>query len=268
MTGALTTARGSEVVYELRGEGPTIAFVNSMFMRGSGWATFTRDLVDRNRLLTYDVEPRTGGGGLDGQVDDLAELLDAAGVESAYVLGHSSATQACVAYAAARPERVRGLILVGPTLDRVGREARRHVTDEWRAAYGAGGLEALFDLVWPLVHSEATLRRVGEMGRRIVRGRFMAMNEGRDPLAALTDDEVDPTAVQAPTLLLTGADDRISTPAGLEEARGLIPDSRVVLVPDAGHVTYLEAPDAFQEEVQRFVDGVEASLRISSAAGA
>jgi 3-oxoadipate enol-lactonase len=269
VTATLTTSQGVRLTYELVGSGPTIAFVNSFLMPASGWAAFTLDLRERNRLLTYDLGPDSWSTGtvpaFERYVDDLDELLDAVEVESTYLLGHSSGTQIAIAYAAARPERVRGLVLAGPSANPRGGERRRELVAGWRSAYLAGGFEGLFDALWPIVHSEVTLRRAGEMARRIMRHRFVAMNAGSDPLPlfALSDSHQvafapDWEAIAAPTLILVGEDDCVSTASAVRETRELIRGSEVVVLEHAGHVVYLEATAAFQREVQRFVDRVEA----------
>ena len=268
-----TTAGGVELRYELRGSGPTITFVNSFFMPASGWGLFVSDLAARNRLLTYDLGP-TGWSqaevaDFDAYVADLDELLDALEIESTYLLGHSSGTQICTAYAAAHPDRVDGLILVGPLVNPTGGERRRELVDAWRTAYRAGGFEGLFDTLWWLVHSEATLKRAGRMGRQIMRGRFASLNAGSDPLPlfALSDTHQvafapDWQEIVAPTLLLSGEDDCVSTASALRETQQLIGGSELVLVPNAGHVLYAEAPEAFQREVQRFVERVERAAAV------
>jgi 3-oxoadipate enol-lactonase len=267
--GSRTTGRGVELRYELRGSGPPITFVGSFFMPSSGWGVFVRELERRCRILTYDLGPSGRPGSeipeFDSYVADLDDLLCVAGIESTYLLGHSSGTQICTAYAAAHPDRVRGLILVGPLVNPGGGERRRLLVSSWRDAYVAGGFGGLFDVLWWLVHSEATIARAGRMGRKIMRSRFVEMNEGTDPmpLFALSDThqvEFDPdwAAITAPALLLTGEDDCVATAATLRETQALLPASETVLLERAGHVAYLEATEAFQAEVRRFVDRVEA----------
>ncbi len=267
--GTYMTSRGVELCYELNGDGVPIAFVNSFFMPSAGWRLFTEDLVRTNRILTYDLGAQGWShedvADFGSYVADLDELLDALELESTYLLGHSSGTQIAAAYAAECPQRVRGLVLVGPLVNPTGGERRRAMVAAWRDAYVSGGWPRLFDLLWWLVHSEATLERAGPMGRRLMRRRFEELNRESDPmpLFALSDTHQvefapDWSAIAMPTLLLSGADDCVTTTSGLAETRELIASSEVVLVPRAGHVLYLEAPQAFQSEVRRFVERVEA----------
>ncbi len=59
--------------------------------------------------------------------------------------------------------------------------------------------------------------------------------------------------VAVPTLLFYGAAD-VRAPRSVAEAlHAAIPDSQLILLPDVGHDTNLEAPDAFNAEVRRFL---------------
>jgi 3-oxoadipate enol-lactonase len=267
-SGAHVTDRGVELSYELCGSGPTITFVSSFFMPASGWGVFTDELQVCNRLLTYDLGP--GGwsqadlADFDDYVDDLRQLLDALEVETTFLVGHSSGTQICTAFAAAHPDRVRGLVLVGPLVNPTGGPRRQEMVAAWRSAYLEGGFGRLFDALWWVVHSEGTLKRAGRIGRRLMRQRFIELNRGSDPmpLFALSDTHQvefapDWDALTMPTLLLVGEDDCVAPASAVREASDLIAASEVVVVPKAGHILYLEANEAFQAEVQGFVERVE-----------
>jgi pimeloyl-ACP methyl ester carboxylesterase len=63
-------------------------------------------------------------------------------------------------------------------------------------------------------------------------------------------------SVAVPTLLLYGAED-VRAPRPVAEAmHRAVPGSRLVLVPGVGHDVALEAPDAFDAEVRRFLRSV------------
>jgi pimeloyl-ACP methyl ester carboxylesterase len=59
--------------------------------------------------------------------------------------------------------------------------------------------------------------------------------------------------ITVPTLLLWGASDRIVTPTYGRAYSELIPGSRLALIPEAGHHPELEQPEAFVEQVVRFL---------------
>jgi pimeloyl-ACP methyl ester carboxylesterase len=59
--------------------------------------------------------------------------------------------------------------------------------------------------------------------------------------------------IKVPTLLIWGEHDGIVTPAYGEAYRKLIPDARLALIPQAGHLPQIEQPQAFLAELKRFL---------------
>jgi pimeloyl-ACP methyl ester carboxylesterase len=61
--------------------------------------------------------------------------------------------------------------------------------------------------------------------------------------------------VSAPTLLVWGEQDRLVDPAYAEEFTSRLRDSRLALVPDAGHLPQLEQTGAVLAQVLPFLEG-------------
>ena len=62
--------------------------------------------------------------------------------------------------------------------------------------------------------------------------------------------------ISIPTLLLYGADDQRSPLDVAHELHRRIPGSKLVVIPDAGHLAQLEAPGAFNTAVRNFLHGI------------
>jgi pimeloyl-ACP methyl ester carboxylesterase len=60
--------------------------------------------------------------------------------------------------------------------------------------------------------------------------------------------------ITVPTLFFHGEEDPLVDPEGSRRASRLMPDARLVLVPDCGHWAQLESRDRFLAEVRRFLD--------------
>jgi pimeloyl-ACP methyl ester carboxylesterase len=54
-------------------------------------------------------------------------------------------------------------------------------------------------------------------------------------------------AIRCPALVLVGEGDELTPPALADEMASLIPNSRLVKVPDSGHLSTLERPEAVTE---------------------
>jgi proline iminopeptidase len=59
--------------------------------------------------------------------------------------------------------------------------------------------------------------------------------------------------VSAPTLVIVGEQDRTSTPRAARVLHEGIPGSELVLVPDVGHMSFVEAPEAYLGAVRTFL---------------
>src|SRR5580658_4661047 len=60
-------------------------------------------------------------------------------------------------------------------------------------------------------------------------------------------------AIACPTLLLTGREDSWSPPARHQEMAAAIPNSRVTIVPDSGHMAPMEQPAAVAEAMRAWL---------------
>jgi pimeloyl-ACP methyl ester carboxylesterase len=58
--------------------------------------------------------------------------------------------------------------------------------------------------------------------------------------------------------LLYGAEDVRAPQSVAREMHRQIPGSTLVIIPDVGHQVFVEAPEAFNSEVRRFLHGVAA----------
>jgi class 3 adenylate cyclase/pimeloyl-ACP methyl ester carboxylesterase len=118
---------GVKLAYEvLGGDGPHIIAIglsNCTAVRSRNWATAQRweRLTTRYHLILYD---RRGVGfssapergySLFVALEDLRAVLDAAGVERAFLWGAADGGPLAIAFAAHQPQRVAGLLLMGTT---------------------------------------------------------------------------------------------------------------------------------------------------------
>ena len=172
---------GVSVHWESYGSGqPAILFVPPWsIVHSRCWKQQIADFARRNQVLTFD--PRGNGRSSrpkdpaayseDAFAGDTLAVMDAAGVKEAFVVALSLGAQRALIVAGDHPERVRGLVLVGPLLD-VGlqpseeRKASGGFTDDlgidegwarynahsWRRDF-RGFAEFFFSQVFPEPHS-------------------------------------------------------------------------------------------------------------------
>jgi len=271
----LLTEAGREFYYEVNGSaGPHLTIVNNFFLTAPMWRTFTPRLAERNRVLTYDLRNQGASFSDPGEiawkdhVDDLAEVLTGAGVERTYLVGTSISALICRDFALAHPERVAGLVLVGPVCTASNGRRRRAITRSWVNSMENGGTAALWDHLYSMVFGEATMETLGSVGYLGLREAFTSLHSVdivapnlRSSLEA-SDDPALLGRLTCPTLLMVGEEDFLWNPTAVAETERLLKDVTTVWLPAIGHLPYMEDPETFQREVQAFVDRVVASVAV------
>jgi 3-oxoadipate enol-lactonase len=240
---------------EGEGKKPPLVFVHGAGSSSVVWMDAVRRLHPRRRVVAPDL-PGHGQSAKwhDDRHDDVSVAMyrDAVGtvcatlkLDKVVLVGHSMGGQIALACAAAWPERVAALVLIGcgdpmtvsPRTWDVLRSDFAHA-NEWlaRVAWSPSTPRELVEKWQSLVLTadrETTLADFGAVDR------FSA-----EKLAA---------QVKCPTLLLSGADDLLCPPHLVTALGRQIPGAGVVLPPRAGHMLPLELPDVFHAELDRFL---------------
>jgi proline-specific peptidase len=278
----LTTTDGRTLAYRRVGSGPTLV----CHPGGPGFSSsYLADLGGLHEDLELVVlDPRgTGesdsahdprGYAIDDYVSDLEELRAHLGLARMLLLGHSYGGVAGIAYAARYPERIERLILAS-TLPRHGPEqaaameaaletksrepwyadAREALETELAGNFNSGAeLMELCRRMMPFYYA-----RYGEPERAHVES--MAGEELCVDASRLWEKEIfehfdlrpQLAALTMPTLVIVGEEDFITGPACAAELSEGIPAARTVLLPGAGHMIFVEAPEPFREAVLSFL---------------
>jgi 2-hydroxy-6-oxonona-2,4-dienedioate hydrolase len=179
-------------------------------------------------VLVLDVPRDLRPDALTGWVEDTIE--EAAPVDLA---GHSLGALIAVRVAASRPELVRRLILIAPPGIR-----------PWRSPLHLGA-----PLVATLLHARPRL--LATFARDAVRSGPRNIFRGGMHVAS-ADVTAELASVQAPTLLVWGARDRLVPASAGIAWQALLPRGRLVVLPNAAHVPMLESPEELRDEIVAF----------------
>jgi pimeloyl-ACP methyl ester carboxylesterase len=229
-------------------------------------------LADAVRLIVPDQRGFGGSGGgppiasIASMADDAVALLDALHVgEPAFVCGVSMGGYVAQHVAARHPERVRGLILCDTKLEADTPEARAGRVS-LAAKVGRLGTEILADAMLGKLLAQGETARADER-RPEVEALLRGMIRRQRPetvqaaLAAMGErpDMTDTLRrLAVPTLLVVGAEDTFTPPETMQRMETLLPDARLLIVPAAGHLVPLEAPQVFNAAVVEFLREVVA----------
>ncbi len=154
------------------------------------------------------------------------------------------------------PQRVRGAILSNTKAAADTAEAKRG-RDAMAAQAQAAGVRALSAELVPKVVARATFQRRPDVANEV---REMIL---RQPLAGIVGalralrDRPDSTPflrnISVPVLVIASDDDQIAPAAGMREMARAIPGAQFVLIPESGHLSPLEQPQAFNTALRAFL---------------
>jgi 3-oxoadipate enol-lactonase len=254
---------GIHLHYVQAGEGIPLLLIHGYPLDHAMWQPQLGGLGDLAQVIAPDLrgfgqsDAPQGVYAMDAHAGDLCALLDALHIRRAVLCGFSMGGYIALAFWRSYASRVLALILVDT---RAGadtpeaRLARLEMAEQVKQRGSAPAIEAML----PRLLAESTrqtrsdvVEYVGAMMQRQrpagIVGALLGMAERPDSTTLL------PT-ITAQTLVVFGAADVI-TPAQTE-GPGLadsIPHARLVVIPNAGHMSSLEQPEAFNRTVREFL---------------
>ncbi len=203
------------------------------------------------QLAAFANSRAVNGYGLADTLPEMARVALAEAPESFDLLGHSMGGRVALEVYRLAPERVRRLALVSTGVHPL----REGEPEKRRALQQIGwdnGFEALIDQWLPPMVAEANradpaiygpLREMNlEAGQEVFDAQIHAL-VGRPDVTGLLP------RISCPTLVMTGELDSWAPPAQHEAIAAAIPGAELVIVPGAGHMIQLEAPEAVNSAI-------------------
>jgi pimeloyl-ACP methyl ester carboxylesterase len=261
--------RSSRIGYRQAGSGPAVVLLHGIGSGAGSWAKLATLLAERAYLVAWDAP---GYGGSDAlaiaepaaadYAAALHDLVDALGLESFYLVGHSLGAMMAAAYAANHPGRVLGVLLADPAQgygkadaaerDRIRRERVNRLAELGADAYAQQRASALLRS-----NPDAdALETVRASMRRLRLDGFSQANW------MLANDDIWRYLPAWPGSLqiVCGEVDPITPPADAQALAQRM-SAACTLLPRAGHASYLDAPEAFAEAVLGLIRGGEADVK-------
>ena len=259
---------GINISYKVEGAGEPLVLIMGFTGTRRGWIFQRPSFRKHFQLVTFD---NRGVGGSDkpsgpytmrAMADDTIGLMDHLGVDKAHILGVSMGGMIAQEVAINHPERVRKLVL-GCTFARID-EMGGH-SAEYLKALGLGESSSEDDLrslgiekVLSAVFSLAFNKRLYRMAVGLLSGLYARLVAGEGVAAQfeaiLGHDTADRLhMIQAPTLVITGAGDRLIRPASSEVMADRIPNARLVGFEGGSHAFFVEMRGRFNREVLDFL---------------
>lgn len=257
---------GTVIYYETWGRGEPLLLVSGLATDLRIWACQRMAFGRRFRCIALDnrgsgrSEKPDGPYTLEQMAADAVAVLDAEGVGRAHVVGHSMGSYIAQVMAVQYPDRFRSLTLAGT--------ACRHVTwrlellGRWQETARTQGVHAWARRAFPYLLGPRTAWTLGLfinlLWPILLQQPKHAFDSQIEALLGAPDGERGRLSeVEAPTLVVCGARDTLTTPADAAEVAALIPDARLVTLKGAGHGLMLEAAPDFNAAVLDFLTEIE-----------
>ena len=265
---------GIALYYEQAGAGDPIIFVHEFAGDHRSWAPQVTHFARSFRCITYaargyspsDVPEDVSDYSQQHAVEDAAAVLDAAGVESAHVVGLSMGGFASLHLVLRHPRRVRSAVIagVGYGAQPEKREQFRRESNAIAGAFETQGSAKVAEsyAVGPArvqlqnKDPEAWRQFAAALARHDPRGAALTMRGVQAARPSLYELTAELRAIRTPVLILAGDEDEGALEPSLMLKR-TIPTAGLAILPRTGHTINLEEPEVFNNAVGRFIGAVE-----------
>ncbi len=252
---------GTTLSYEERGSGVPVVLLHGFPLDRRIWKDQVDPLSKQYRVIAVDLRgfgqsksntPFT----MKSLAEDICSLLRAINATPCVLGGLSMGGYVALAFAREYQKDLRGLMLIdtraeGDTSE--GKAGRQKMIDLARTS----GSKAVADQMMPKMLAPSTpknqpavaqdLQRIMEACPALTIEHALAAMRDRDDQTAFLP------SISVPTLILVGQEDAITPPKMAEAMNAQIPRSKLVIIPDAGHMSPMEKPQEVTRAMQELL---------------
>ena len=251
---------GLSIAYERTGGGPVLVLLHGFLFDSRAWRPQLDGLSNDFTVIAWDA-PGAGQSAdpsetfeMGDWADCLTQLLDAAGVGSAHILGLSWGGMLAQEFYRRQPQRVRSLVLADTYAGWRGSLGEMISEERLAKCLHDSSLPAseLVPRYLPAMHGESAAQEVRDELVTIMSDfhpvgfRLMALSSAHSDTRDFLPE------IRVPTLLVWGEADARSPITVAREIHAAIPNARLTAIPGAGHLSNLEAPAQLNAEVRDF----------------
>jgi 3-oxoadipate enol-lactonase len=268
----LLQADGHSIWWEYHGDGSreAVCLLNGLAMHTEAWYGFLPQLLPEYDVLLYDYpgQGKTMAEDvpyfIDRFADYLAMIADTLAIERLHVMGISYGGFVALEFGRLHGDRLLTLTISGILL------SHEKLFDMYQDIslrfYNSTAevFEMYTHYMYEKIFGEEFLLKVGP-SLESMRARFfdrykdrkhalVRLTEAQNPFFAALDGNMPGyRAIDVPTLLMPGAQDRCIPPWVQKKITGILPNTRWMPIEDAGHVVYIEKTQQFFEALRAFM---------------
>jgi len=262
----LIQVNDTELNIEDQGSGQPLLLIHGFPLNLEMWQPQIEELTNHYRVIAVDLRghgyspPTPGAYTMDLLSDDCAAVLKSLGVREPVILcGLSMGGYISFAFFGRHPELVSGMILAatraGADEDQVRANRDKAIADTIQH-----GAQPVLEGMLPILMSPKTYRQQPELVKFV--SEIIARTTGDGIISAMQGMKNRPDSsrilqqINVPTLIMHGADDQIISLSESQAMQAGIPNSKLQIIPDSGHLPNLEQPRTFNRAVLSFMDSL------------
>jgi 3-oxoadipate enol-lactonase len=263
------TVNQISVAYRDEGTGPPVVLLHAFPLSGAMWQPQIDTLAGSFRVVAPDLRGFGASGLGDGPVtldtyaDDVAGLMDQLGIERAAVAGLSMGGYIAFALLRRHPARIASLVLAN-TRAGADTEEGRHTREQSARTAETQGSAPIAETMLPRLLSPGASMELRERIRAMITANSgAAIAAAQRAMAARPDSSGLLASIGVPTLVVGAGQDPIIPLAETRAMHAAIPGASLLELPDSGHLSNLEAPEAFGGALREFLGGAPAADSVS-----
>jgi pimeloyl-ACP methyl ester carboxylesterase len=248
-----TSARPrTDLWFDEAGSGPPVVLLHSALTDSRSWSRVRDLLATRHRVVRFDARGFGRSPNADAPydlVEDLENVMRAAAIPPAHLVGNSMGADVVLTAAVARPDLVLSITVVGPGfgMDDLPLESAR-LMKQWREGRAAKN--------WTVALAAARSLWLGS-DDQVERTQEVIQRPGAESVttfARIADIELPQLArLSLPALVIVGEDDDASVQASSSLLAATIPGSRTERIAGARHHPQEDQPAAFAAALMKFL---------------
>jgi 3-oxoadipate enol-lactonase len=249
------TINGRTLRYLDAGSGWPVVLIHAFPLNADMWRPQLERVPEGWRFIAPDMRgfgpdavPAPASITLDDMAGDVTALLDDLAIDPAVIGGLSMGGYITFALFRRAPERFSGMILADTKAQAdtpEGLEGRRKMIAQARAEGSPGVAESML----PKLLGHTSFERRPDLPPKVRAMIESSTTQGIvaavEAMMARPDSTRDLSRISCPTLVVVGEEDVLTPATDAAALQNQITRSRLVILPEAGHLSNLEVPDGF-----------------------
>jgi 3-oxoadipate enol-lactonase len=260
-----TVINEATIGYTDQGNGTPLVFIHAFPLSKTMWQPQVDTLKDTYRVITIDL----GGHGesdtvlwndsLDGYAKNIIHLLDHLGIVQAVFVGLSMGGYTLFSIYRNYADRVKAMVLADTRAQADTEEGKAGRQSMAEVAF-KDGAPAIADLMLPKLLAPSTIEHHPEIVEQVRQMILQTSTAGivvdLVAMAARPDSSDLLSTITCPTLVIVGEDDQATPIAESQYMAQRIPGATLVTIPEAGHLSNFEQPEAFNRAIDSFLKNI------------